>query len=153
MSGRIPDTDPVTAAVPALIAEAVARFGRVRVRVAGTSMRPAIRSGDVVSLTPATDLRPGQVAAFVRDGRLFTHRVLASVGDTVRTRGDAHLAGDPPLRRDQVIGVVSAIERDGVVHACPEPQRFRGLLLSVVLECRIRLAHLRRRSRLTPRAA
>ncbi|MFH2100060.1 MAG: signal peptidase I [Pseudomonadota bacterium] len=92
---------------------------RVRVRVTGGSMFPAIRSGDVVTLAPLDpgSARPGDVVLF-RDvsDRLVLHRVLETGtrpdGEPwVRTRGDSAAGEDLPVSGDRVLGRTEAVER------------------------------------------
>jgi hypothetical protein len=110
------------AAAPALMREAIERFGAARLRAFGGSMAPAIRPGDLlhVQWRPAAAIRPGDVVLFERDGRLFAHRVVRCRGNgTIQTRGDSHLHSDPPLATRQVLGVVYALTRDGHRLDCP----------------------------------
>ena len=104
-AGAVPAAE---AAGPDLVAEAVQRFGAVRVKVHGSSMLPAIQPGDVLQVRRSGGHpSPGAVVLFRRDGRLVAHRVLAHTPDGhVVTRGDALASPDAPVRADDVIGVV-----------------------------------------------
>ena len=61
-----------------LAQEVVHNFGEVRLRVFGTSMVPAVLPGDQILIQRATleEILPGEIAVFLRAGRLFVHRVV-----------------------------------------------------------------------------
>ena len=87
--------------------ELVCRFG-------GTSMRPAIAPGAEVRLLCGEGAAaPGDVVAFVDEGRVIVHRVVAALpGGALVTRGDARLLPDRLLRgAGQVLGRVVAVRR------------------------------------------
>lgn len=111
-----------------LAGEVVRTFGRVRVRVTGTSMIPAVWPGDVlvVERRPPEKLQRGEIAVAEREGTLVAHRVVAPSAPfvapgfnpasprptaTVITRGDSQLLADEPLRPDELLGTVVLIER------------------------------------------
>jgi hypothetical protein len=86
----------------------------VRLAVTGHSMTPFVRAGDVVTITPR--LRPtlGDVVAFAPDaGRVIVHRLVARPDGRLLLRGDAAAAPDPPIGDDEVLGVVTLVERHG----------------------------------------
>jgi hypothetical protein len=122
-----------------LIVQAVERFGQVRIRALGTSMFPAIRSGDVlhVARAAAETLSPGEIVVVRSASRIFAHRLLrrSPSGAVIVTRGDAHLHEDPPASYRDVIGRVVAIEREGRSLHVPvrlsTPRRWRGIAASV----------------------
>ncbi len=100
----------------AALIESLVREGvTVRIRVTGRSMEPAIRNGDVLVIGPAASpLRWGDVALCRRadgSGACFVHRIVWWRGGHVRTKGDALRSVDPPVRADEVIGVVQSVER------------------------------------------
>jgi signal peptidase I len=104
----------------ALVQEAVRRFGAARLKAQGTSMVPAVRPGDVLTIQrrAITELVLGDVVVFARGGRLFAHRVVELVSTaagalTVIARGDAHRRSDPPVTMTEVVGVVVALTRGG----------------------------------------
>jgi signal peptidase I len=100
-----------------LVVEVVRRFGTARVRVTGSSMLPAIRPGDTVWFRrcDADAARVGDVILFVRDGRLFAHRVTRRVGHCLVTQGDGLPAPDGPVSPGEVVGRASRILRQGRV--------------------------------------
>ena len=102
-----------------LVEEVVRDFGEVRIRVFGTSMMPALNPGDVISIqkTAIEDICAGNIVLFIRDGRLFAHRVVQRIGDAcdmrLITRGDRLLQNDPDVSRMEFIGRVICAERNG----------------------------------------
>lgn len=80
-------------------------------------MAPLIRDGDVLTVTPIEEREPraGDVVAFVRpqDGRLAIHRVVARVGTGWLVRGDNTPRTDGVVRADDILGVVTRVEREG----------------------------------------
>lgn len=109
-----------------LVSEAVRTAGRVRLRVSGTSMMPAMRPGDLLTVERAgtADVAPGEIVVFARSGRLVVHRVTGitaipgsaksggNEGDTLlQTRGDCARRKDPIVRGSELLGRVTQIER------------------------------------------
>lgn len=143
-----------------LAGEVVRTFGRVRVRVTGMSMIPAVWPGDVlvVERKAAEKIERGDIAVAEREGRLVAHRVVGKAKDSARkpnghapqslspassaviqpllTRGDSQQAADEPLRPEELLGAVVLIERGS---ATRRPRR--GLSLAARL-----LAAMARRS-------
>lgn len=107
-----------------LAAEVADSFGRVRLRVSGTSMAPAIRPGDLLSVRGAKleEISPGEIVVFAREGRLIAHRLVAKTESTgesyLVTRGDRTRRNDSPVSSGELVGRVTSIERGGSpVHA------------------------------------
>jgi signal peptidase I len=105
-----------------LAGEVVQRFGRVRVRVTGTSMIPAVWPGDVlvVERRAASEISNGEIALAGREGRLLAHRLIDAgansssgfaTADRVLTRGDSQRGLVAPLAAREVLGAVIAVER------------------------------------------
>jgi signal peptidase I len=123
----------------ALVEEVVRSFGRVRLRVLGSSMAPSVLPGDLISIQRAElhEISLGEIVLFSRNGRLFVHRVVsrdaASEMPCLITRGDRLGHNDPPVTAAEFLGRVTAIERS---HRLFEPDdRVRGcnlLILSVL---------------------
>jgi len=107
---------PASALLPELVESLLARGTRVRLAVGGHSMAPRLRDNDVVTIEPlaGTRVRFGELVLF-RDagGALVLHRVLRLWRGHLQTRGDASIRLDPVITREQVLGRVSRIERDG----------------------------------------
>lgn len=106
-----------------LVAEAVRKAGSVRLRVSGTSMVPAMRPGDLVTVERATvnEIAPGEIVVFARSGRLVAHRVASIVTSKARddnprqplleTRGDRARRMDPMVSSSELLGRITQIER------------------------------------------
>jgi len=122
-----------------LAGEIVRTFGRVRVRVTGTSMIPAVWPGDVlvVERRAVEKIQRGEIAVAERAGRLVAHRVVRATANCVAlaphaapassaviapllTRGDSQLAPDEPLHPEELLGTVVLIERG---RAARQPRR------------------------------
>ena len=108
-----------------LAAEVACQFGRVHLRVSGTSMAPAIRPGDLLSVeSVAVDqVCPGEIVVFSRGGRLIAHRVVTQTekaGESyLVTRGDRRWRNDVPVSSAEVVGRVTGIERGGTPVQAP----------------------------------
>jgi hypothetical protein len=110
---------------PAFIPELAASFLRegkhARFSVTGESMRPFIRSGDIVLAIPASEAifeRGDAVFATLENGTFMVHRIiqLATKKGTplqLRLAGDGMLGHDHEIAADAIIGKIVAIERDG----------------------------------------
>ena len=90
----------------------------VRFRARGTSMRPAIEDGDLMTVAPVDEaaIRIGDVVLFRQGQRPIAHRVRRIVAGgpgrvALVLRGDANGADDAPIEPAQVLGRVVAIER------------------------------------------
>lgn len=99
--------------------------GRARLRVAGNSMLPTLRVGDmiVVEAFRNTTVRPAEIVVFIQSGMFCTHRVFKSWGSSVITRGDANRHLDFPISKAECLARVIAIERkDGQIESLvPRP--------------------------------
>lgn len=115
----IPDsTLSEESATNALFIDLLNRLGEARIRVTGSSMRPAIAAGDVLTVrqSRAGDAHPGDVVLFTRDGRLFAHRVVARATDgKLVTRGDSLGSEDPPVADGEFLGRVASVDRPSLV--------------------------------------
>jgi hypothetical protein len=94
-----------------LVADALRRAGspflRVRLRVYGESMLPAIWPGDTVEVTPCApeDLRTGEIVLAIREGRLFLHRLIgACTQKGFLLRGDSVPGLDPLFPPEALVG-------------------------------------------------
>lgn len=103
--------DLVAAAGPALLADVLRRYGRVRLRATGTSMLPAIAPGDIllVERCPFHLLQPGDVVLFTDRQRIVAHRLLDTRGAFVVTRGDSNWRPDSPAHETQILGRVTIV--------------------------------------------
>ena len=98
-------------------------------RVAGPSMLPALRPGDVVEVAPPPPrLRIGDIAVFAVRDHLVIHRVVSR--SPARQMGDNSHHGTPFDVRD-VVGRAVTLHRDGDVVALNTwPRRLEGRLLA-----------------------
>jgi len=97
-----------------LASEVLRLSGRLRFQATGWSMLPAIRPGDLLTVEHAQgEIAEGEIVLFSRDRRLFAHRVIAGERSSVTTRGDSMACPDLPLSRDQVLGRLVCIMRNG----------------------------------------
>lgn len=93
----------------------------VRIRVLGRSMLPTVWPGDVVTVEPLCGgkLRPGAIVLFARRGNVVVHRLkgIAAHQNQVSwiSRGDAMAEDDPAWSRNEILGRVTRIERNGRV--------------------------------------
>jgi len=102
-----------------LIAQTLRAGHQVRLRLTGTSMIPAVWPGAVTLVEPLKGASPGRgnVVLFLREERLFAHRVVSRRGGRLITRGDALPRCDAPLAAAETLGVVTALVRgDGLTH-------------------------------------
>ena len=120
-----------------LAEEVIRTFGKVRLRVFGTSMAPAILPGDLVLVCRARldEISLGDIVLFIRNGRFFVHRAVgikmpppaAQAGESsVITRGDRLQHDDPPVSSSEFLGRVERLSRDGRQIAL-DPRGPRGI--------------------------
>lgn len=99
----------------AAVASLWRRTGReLRARFGGSSMEPTLPPGTEVLLRCGERGSPGDVIAFVAEGRLVVHRVvaLARDGTWTLTRGDARVLPDAPIRDPEaILGRVAGVWR------------------------------------------
>ena len=101
------------------IRETLDKNGEVSFVSAGRSMLPIIRDRkDTVTLVkPKKNIKAGDVVFYQRDnGRFILHRVMYVNAGTYVMRGDNQWDNEYNVRRDQIIGVLKSIERNGKVH-------------------------------------
>jgi hypothetical protein len=120
-----------------------------RFKAAGVSMTPSICNNDVITISPLEEIPPfvGEVVAFrhPRTGRLLIHRVVRKKQGTFFIRGDSLRYTDSHIPRENILGVVTAVERQGRVLFWPDRFQhpfwarlyFRGYL--AFMEMRFRL--------------
>jgi signal peptidase I len=135
-----------------LAGEVVRTFGKVRLRVFGTSMVPSILPGDLISVQRAglSEISSGEIVLYAREGRLFAHRVVGRVGshDDPRliTRGDRLSQNDFPVSTSEFLGRVTSIQcGDGRGHRQvrpPAPLNTREHLIVRVLQTSDRATYL-----------
>src|SRR2546427_346981 len=101
--------------------EDVLRGGhRVRFRAPGWSMHPTICHDEIITVAPLgrAPVRTGDVLLYRQGRTAIAHRVIqvrSSSGGAAELvlRGDAAAVSDRPVRLEQVLGRVQAVERSG----------------------------------------
>src|SRR5439155_3850293 len=110
-----------------ITAELLRRGNRVRFRAAGASMQPTIEDGELITVGPveAAPVKRGDILLYQNARGVYVHRVVGRVKGTVPLlegdcpldhyllRGDASVSCDAPVRLEQVIGRVVAVQRAG----------------------------------------
>lgn len=80
----------------------------------GNSMLPFIRGGrDSVTLKANHDVKVGDMALVRIGGRYVLHRVIKADEKVLTLMGDGNIRGTEKCTRDDVLGTVVAIERNG----------------------------------------
>ena len=98
-----------------MIREQIDETGRAYVQVTGTGMEPLLRaSRDMVVVDRTHNIHRGDIILFDRkDGQASLHRVIRKRKNSVTVAGDNRWHTEKDLSREQVLGVVSRIQRDG----------------------------------------
>jgi len=111
-----------------LVADVARSFGKVHLKVAGTSMLPSLWPGDILKVCPVNiaDVPAGDVVVFSRNSFLVTHRVICNSGSTLITRGDSLTSADPPVSGEELLGRVVSIHRAGR-RVDPSPAWWHGV--------------------------
>lgn len=108
---------PCADVVP-LVRDALQQGGRARLTVTGMSMRPFIRSGDVVELASVTAsaLTLGMVVLVeTPEGQYLLHRVTRKTADGLFTRGDANVHEEGPFNPNSIVARVTGVVRGDCV--------------------------------------
>jgi signal peptidase len=140
------DAAPVTPGVPettltpeklALLRQAL-QVCPMMLDLTGLSMYPAIRPGDrsqVASVDP-NDIERGDIILTTRDNRIYAHRVIGIKGNPPSewlVKGDTLLSPDPPVRAEDILGRVIAVQRRGRLISLLTPRaRAHGRLLAAL---------------------
>lgn len=113
-----------TAELAELIAAVHGKGAAVRFPARGHSMRPAIRDGDVITVSPLGRLTPrrGDVLAFRLPGqpRLLVHRVRRCRRERFLLQGDGVRTADGWITAGDVLGIVTRVERGGRARWWPD---------------------------------
>ena len=109
----------------------------VELRMSGSSMRPAIEDGDIITVEPITDdpIRQGDIVLYhSRFDTAVIHRVVRverpSSERAIVTRGDAASHSDGPVPIHRVLGRVKLVERAGEQIRLVVPKRSVSQVLS-----------------------
>lgn len=95
----------------------------------GTSMRPLLRTAEthvhILPIDGAEAYLEHGIVLYVRPtGKLVLHRLIKQEGDVYYMRGD-NTYGLEPVRREQMVGVVDTIWRDGQYIDVATDRRYR----------------------------
>lgn len=114
------ETKPLLHVIPteayfAMVRQSLADTGQAYVRVTGVSMTPLLRHlRDGVIIVPPERVRVGDIVLFDRrNGRYALHRVIWKGKRGFAMAGDHQWYAERGLPCDQIIGVVSCIDRNG----------------------------------------
>lgn len=114
-----------------LVADTLRLGGRVRLRVHGESMLPALWPGDVVEIANCLpgEVQSGEIVLALRDGRIFLHRLVGPCTQSgFKLRGDSMPGPDPWFNPESLLGrlVNSTVANRGV--SAPAMSRAVGLV-------------------------
>jgi signal peptidase I len=88
-----------------------------RFKANGYSMTPAIRNGDIITVSPLANLslKRGDVVAFrhPESPQMLVHRVLRKKGDRFLIKGDNCSDADGWISVENILGVITRVERQG----------------------------------------
>jgi signal peptidase I len=88
-----------------------------RFQARGHSMTPAIRDGDIITVSPLKDILPrrGDVLAFRHPGlpQMLVHRVLHTMARKYFIKGDNCPEADGWIPAENILGLISKVERQG----------------------------------------
>lgn len=94
-------------------------------------MLPYLREGDRVWLKKVhwDQISLGDLVAFEQNHIVFTHRVIRKSPDQLWTKGDNNFFPDLPIRPQEVLGKIVAIERDGKTMVLEKEHTYLNLVL------------------------
>jgi len=108
---------PASEVLSELVKEVVSKGVECRLQVKGYSLSPFIKDGDTITISPVSDSLPrfGDVIAFIhpRTEKLLIHRVVWKSGDTYLLKGEGALEPDGLIKKENVLGLVTKVERKG----------------------------------------
>lgn len=98
-----------------LVSEVARTAGEVRLKVTGASMLPSVRPGDELCVRACdfSELQPGQIVLYRRDGTLTAHRIMRIAGTHIIARGDSLPCCDLPVNFHEIVGKVVSVLRHG----------------------------------------
>jgi len=107
--------------------------GSLKVKVNGNSMWPFLKNGDIaiVKYVDFKEVHPGDIVFTYVGSNILCHRVFDKRGDSIVTKADTFIGFDPPVRKDDLIGKVTAKEKKGKVYRLNKLFSYRiGFLIS-----------------------
>ena len=100
-----------------ILQEALAREGRFRFPLHGTSMRPTLPMACEIEIVPLpaepADVPLGALIVYTHGDALLAHRLVRRTAGAWIVQGDGRLAPDRPVASGQVLGVVAAAYAGG----------------------------------------
>ncbi len=104
---------------------------RVRLRVQGESMLPALWPGNTVEIEACShkNVQSGEILLALRDGRFFLHRLVASQSNGFVLRGDSMPGPDPQYPPEALLGRLVRSEGKARRFFAPKWYRAVGMLL------------------------
>lgn len=123
-----------------MAAEVLRDYGTLRLGVTGWSMFPAVCPGDILTIErmEISSASKGHIVLFRRGRRLFAHRVIEAAthqtGSRLLTRGDSMGTPDEPVSKDQFLGRVTALVRDGRSIDIRKDSRFLNRFISTLVQ-------------------
>ena len=90
-------------------------FGYSIFNVATGSMEPVISQNDIIIVKEEKDYDINDIVTFKSDNAYVTHRVISKSGNSIVTKGDANNAKDVSIKKDDIIGKVVHVIRQGGV--------------------------------------
>lgn len=98
--------------IKVLAADVLSRGFNFNFKIHGNSMRPLIRDGDYLTVSPANHLKKGDIVLyFSPSNKLVVHRISKIKNNLIITKGDSVRGLDCPIKRETVLGKVVMIER------------------------------------------
>jgi hypothetical protein len=107
--------DPRDLSKNELAAQALRSFGELRLCVTGSSMLPGVRPYDELLIRGCRIEEAGQddIVLFMRQRRLFAHRVVSRSAAHLITQGDGLAEPDLPVAGHELLGKVIRVIRRG----------------------------------------
>ena len=97
-----------------LLREALAREGRFRWPLRGTSMVPTLPVECEIEVAPLPErAQIGSLVVIAVGDTLIAHRLVCRAGGQWVTQGDGRRTPDPPVEPEHILGVVVAAYQDG----------------------------------------
>ncbi len=120
--------------------EILASQGRLVYTAQGDSMFPQIQPRDLLVIeAPKAPLRVNDVPLYRRPGGQYVlHRIVELRADGYVTRGDNRRQSEPGVTRDQIIGVLTAVIREGKSRPVEPPEQYMARVeadLLLLLRC------------------
>jgi signal peptidase I len=98
-----------------LVSDTLRSSGSVTLRATGSSMLPAVWPGDLLHIEKraAAHIQPGEIVVFECFGHLLIHRMIGRCSVGVTAKGDAVPQADPLVREEDILGIVTSLNRNG----------------------------------------